>query len=211
MINNKDKQVLGGLYVISAPSGAGKTSLIKALLETTPELSVSVSHTTRAIRPGEHDGIDYHFVDVETFQSMVQKSAFLEHAQVFDNYYGTSRASVLQQLEQGHDLILEIDWQGARQISEEIPGTTSIFILPPSRNELERRLKARGQDSDEIIARRMQDAKSEISHYKEFDYIVINADFKKALEELKAIVLVGGQQNQAQQEKYQQLLADLLV
>lgn len=206
----KDKQVRGSLYVVSAPSGAGKTSLVKALIETTPELSVSVSHTTRAIRPGECDGVDYHFVDAETFQELVRKSSFLEHAHVFGNYYGTSRDSVLEQLEQGHELILEIDWQGARQICKEIPGTTSIFILPPSREALEQRLQARGQDSDEVIAQRMQEAKSEISHYKEFDYVVINDDFEKALAELREIVLAKGQQGGVQQERYQQLLDDLL-
>ena len=210
-MSRKDKQGQGCLYVISAPSGAGKTSLVKALIETTPELSVSISHTTRAIRPGEQDGVNYHFVSVEAFQELVQKSSFLEHAQVFDNYYGTSRNSVLKQLEQGDDLILEIDWQGARQVCDEIPGTISIFILPPSREELERRLQSRGQDCDEIIARRMKDAKSEISHYKEFDYIVINDDFDIALTELREITRTHDQHNGAQQQKVQQLLTDLLV
>lgn len=210
-MSKKDQQRQGRLFVISAPSGAGKTSLVKALVESTPEISVSISHTTRAMRSGEQDGVNYHFVSVETFQELVQKSSFLEHARVFDNYYGTSRDSVLEQLEQGDDLILEIDWQGARQICDEIPDTVSIFILPPSREELERRLQSRGQDSDEIIARRMQDAKSEISHYKEFDYIVINDDFEKALVELREITRTHDQQGEAQQEKVQHLLADLLA
>jgi guanylate kinase len=210
-LSKKDQQRQGRLFVISAPSGAGKTSLVKALVESTPEISVSISHTTRAMRTGEQDGVNYHFVTVETFQELVKKSAFLEHAQVFDNYYGTSRDSVLEQLAQGDDLILEIDWQGARQVCDEIPGAVGIFILPPSREELERRLQSRGQDSDEIIARRMQDAKSEISHYKEFDYIVINDDFETALTELREITQAQGQQGEVQQRKVRQLLADLLA
>ena len=210
-MKKNEKDATGILFVISAPSGAGKTSLVKALLELMPDLSVSISHTTRKPRPGEQDGIDYHFVDTEIFQELVHKNSFLEYAQVFDNYYGTSRQSVQDQLEKGQDVILEIDWQGARQICTEVPDTISIFILPPSCEELERRLRSRGQDSDEIIARRMKDAKNEISHYKEFDYIVINDDFENALAELKEIMLARNQQGPAIQDKYQQLLADLLA
>ena len=210
-MNIDEKQACGILFVISAPSGAGKTSLVKALLESTSEFTVSISHTTRKPRPGEQDGIDYHFVDTETFQELIHKGSFIEYAQVFDNYYGTSRESVQEQLEKGQDVILDIDWQGARQICKEAPDTISIFILPPSYEELERRLRARGQDSDEIIVRRMQDAKREISHYKEFDYILINDDFEAALAELKEVVHTRNRQGAAQQDKYKQLLTDLLA
>lgn len=178
----------GTLYIISAPSGAGKTSLVKALLQNTERLRVSVSHTTRAMRPGEVDGKDYHFVDVATFRGMVADHAFLEHAQVFDNYYGTSRSAALDLLKHGIDVILEIDWQGARQVRQMMPGTVSIFVLPPSREALEQRLRNRGQDGDEVIARRMRDAVSEMSHCFEFDYLVINDDFDTALGELAAII-----------------------
>ena len=178
----------GTLYIISAPSGAGKTSLVKALLQNTERLRVSVSHTTRAMRPGEVDGKDYHFVEVDTFRGMVADHAFLEHAQVFDNYYGTSRSAALDLLKHGIDVILEIDWQGARQVRQMIPGTVSIFVLPPSRAALEQRLRNRGQDGDDVIARRMRDAVSEMSHCFEFDYLVINDDFDTALGELAAII-----------------------
>lgn len=178
----------GILYIVSAPSGAGKTSLIKALLQDSTQLQVSVSHTTRAMRPGEVDGKDYHFVDVDTFRAMVADNAFLEHAQVFDNYYGTSRSAALDLLKRGVDVILEIDWQGARQVRQMAAGTESIFILPPSREALEQRLRGRGQDGDDIIARRMRDAVSEMSHCDEYDYLVINDDFDVALGELAAII-----------------------
>ncbi len=210
-MKKNEQQSLGTLFVISAPSGAGKTSLVKALLESMQNVMVSVSHTTRKPRPGEQDGIDYHFIDTETFKDLVDKDLFLEYAEVFDNFYGTSRQSVQEQLEKGQDVILEIDWQGARQICKELQDTISIFILPPSCEELENRLRSRGQDSDEIIARRMQDAKNEISHFKEFDNIVINDDFDMALAELKEVVRTRGQQGQVIQDEYQQLLTDLLA
>ncbi len=188
MDTNHTEAPPGTLYIISAPSGAGKTSLIKTLLEATDGIEVSTSHTTRAPRPGEVNGQHYHFVDVPRFQAMIAEGEFLEHAQVFDNFYGTSRSGILDQVRGGTDVILEIDWQGARQVRAQIPEAVSIFILPPSRAALEARLRARGQDSDEVIARRMRDAVAEMTHYGEFDYLVINDDFQIALGELKAIV-----------------------
>jgi guanylate kinase len=178
----------GSLYIFSAPSGAGKTSLVNELVKQTEQLVVSVSHTTRAMRPGEQDGVHYHFVEVPAFEQMVADNLFVEHAKVFDNYYGTSQLAIEQQLAQGLDVILEIDWQGARQVRERIAGAISVFILPPSRPALEDRLRGRGQDSDVIIARRMHDAISEMSHYDEYDFVVVNDNFKQATDELQAIV-----------------------
>lgn len=156
----------GTLYIVSAPSGAGKSSLINALLETNPtyDMKVSVSHTTRGMRPGEENGVHYNFVSVEEFTDLVEQGAFLEHAEVFSNYYGTSRPWIEQQLNKGIDVFLDIDWQGARQIRKLMPIAKSLFILPPSKEELERRLNTRGQDSEAVIARRMEEARSEISH-----------------------------------------------
>ena len=201
---------LGTLFVISAPSGAGKTSLVKALLEQTNNIGVSVSHTTRLKREGEQDGVDYHFVDKESFISMVEQGAFLEHAQVFDNYYGTAVANIETKLNQGEDVILEIDWQGAAQVRKQLPYAVNIFILPPSQAALEERLRGRGQDSDEIIARRMRDAKSETSHYSEYDYLVVNDDFESALTELKSIVLARRSRYEAQAYRLAPLLKELL-
>jgi guanylate kinase len=178
----------GTLYTVSAPSGAGKTSLVNALIERTSNLRVSVSHTTRPMRPGEEDGINYHFVDEETFTQMLERAEFLEHAQVFGNYYGTSQAWVEQQLAEGTDVILEIDWQGARQVKRLMPQTRAIFILPPSRETLIQRLTARGQDDSAIIAARTAEAVEEMSHYVESDFLVVNSDFGQALQELQAIV-----------------------
>ena len=181
--------VSGMLYILSAPSGAGKSSLLRALLTAMGgSATVSVSHTTRKPRPGEVDGRDYHFVDVTTFQAMVGDGAFLEHARVFDNHYGTSRVAVAQQLDDGLDVILEIDWQGARVVRELMPEATGIFILPPSREALRERLLGRGQDDAAVIERRMRDAVSEMSHYNEYDYLVINNVFDHALEDLVAIL-----------------------
>lgn len=177
----------GQLYVISAPSGAGKTSLVAALCQQEPLISVSVSHTTRPARPGEQDGINYHFISKEDFEQRITHGDFLEHACVFDHYYGTSQQAVEQQLSQGVDVILEIDWQGAQQIRRLRPDAISIFILPPSIDALHARLTCRGQDCDDIIARRMRDAVSDIKHYSEFDYLVINDDFQTALTELTTI------------------------
>jgi len=177
----------GTLFILSAPSGAGKTSLLKALREQDEQLQVCISHTTRAMRPGEENGVHYHFVDHQRFLHMVEAGEFLEHAEVFGNFYGTAEAAVREQLEQG-DLVLEIDWQGARQVRKRFPEAVSIFILPPSPEDLRERLDARGQDSEEIIQGRMHDAVSEMSHYAEFDYLVINDIFDAALEELDCIV-----------------------
>jgi len=178
----------GTLYIFSAPSGAGKTSLVKALLESMDGITVSVSHTTRAMRPGEREGVHYHYVDIPAFERMVAGQAFLEHAKVFDNYYGTSRQAVLDKLVQGQDVILEIDWQGARQVRKLFPECRSIFVLPPSKAALRERLTGRGQDNEAIIERRMHDAEAEMSHYAEFDYVVVNDVFDQALAELRAIV-----------------------
>ena len=176
------------LYVISAPSGAGKTSLVKALLAARANLAVSVSHTTRRQRPTEIDGRDYHFIDVARFEQMVAAGAFLEHARVFDNYYGTGRAQLEAQLAAGRDVVLEIDWQGAQQVRAALPGCISIFILPPSRATLEQRLRGRGTDSPEVIARRLADAVADMSHWSEFDYVVVNDCFEQAVTELSAIL-----------------------
>jgi guanylate kinase len=176
------------LFVISAPSGAGKTSLVKALLAVRPQLALSVSHTTRTPRPHELDGRDYHFVSKAQFEALVAGGAFLEHAQVFDNYYGTGSAQVRAQQAAGHDVLLEIDWQGARQIRRNVPDCISIFILPPSRAALEVRLRARGTDADAVIARRLADAAADMSHCLEFDYAVVNDRFEQAVADLLAII-----------------------
>ena len=178
----------GTLYIVSAASGAGKTSLLRALMERDPKLVISVSHTTRAPRPGEQAGRDYHFVDDSEFLRLIEADAFLEHAQVFDRRYGTTYAAVEADLAAGRDVLVEIDWQGARQIRERMAQTVSIFILPPSRDALEQRLRGRGQDSDGVIASRMAAAVSEMSHCGEYDYLVWNDDFDTALADLDAIV-----------------------
>jgi guanylate kinase len=181
------------LFTISAPSGAGKTSLVKALLEKRVDaVAVCVSHSTRAIRPGEVNGKAYHFVTLEQFNRMVDNDEFLEHAQVFDNCYGTARASVDALLASGKHVILEIDWQGARQVKAKIPETVSIFILPPSREELEQRLRLRGTDDERTISRRMRDADREMSHYHDAEYLVINDAFEQALFDLDAIIHTQG-------------------
>ncbi len=200
----------GSLYVVAAPSGAGKTSLVKALVESMEGVVVSVSYTTRPRRPGERDGVNYHFVDMETFRQMIADNAFLEHAQVFGNYYGTARNNITEQLRQGVDVILEIDWQGARQVREALSGVVGVFILPPSREVLEQRLRGRGQDSREIIERRMKDAVDEMSHYHEFDYLVVNDDFDQALAELRAIILARRLRLAVQQLKLKTLLSRLV-
>lgn len=178
----------GQLFILSAPSGAGKSSLAKALMQDLPNLVVSVSHTTRAPRPGEEHGVHYYFVSREDFENKVQAGEFVEHARVFDNYYGTARASIEQLLAAGKDVVLDIDWQGARNIKQHLPEAVSIFILPPSRAALEARLRGRGQDSPEIIARRMRDAVAEMRHYSEFDHVVVNDVFDDARADLKAIM-----------------------
>jgi guanylate kinase len=178
----------GTLFVLSAPSGAGKTSLAKALVDAMPNMTVSVSHTTRAARPGEQQGVDYYFVAEPEFQDMVDSGRFLEHARVFGHRYGTSRQAVEELLHQGRDVVLDIDWQGARAIKQQMPQAKTIFILPPSRAALQKRLARRGQDSQGVIAQRMREAVSEMQHYREFDCVVVNDDFGAALEDLKAIV-----------------------
>jgi len=202
--------MIGSLYIIAAPSGAGKTSLLQALVEELAGIEVSVSYTTRESRPGERDGIDYHFIDPQTFHDMIADNDFLEHAEVFGNRYGTARKNILERLQQGIDVILEIDWQGARQVRQTLPEVTGIFILPPSREVLDRRLRNRGQDSEEIIERRMRDAVNEISHYDEFDYLVVNDDFNNTLTELRCIVLVRRLRSEAQKMKLSGLLEGLV-
>ncbi len=200
----------GTLYIISAPSGAGKTSLVKRLVTEADNIAVSVSHTTRTQRPGEENGVDYHFIDEQAFLDMVGHSAFLEHARVFDNYYGTSQQHVERQLLDGKDVILEIDWQGARQVRRLIQDSQSVFILPPSSAALRERLENRGQDDDEVILRRMQDAVNEMSHYAEFDYLVVNDDFEQALNELKCIVRANRLRQVRQERTIEKLLIELL-
>lgn len=200
----------GTLYIISAPSGAGKTSLVKQLITDMDNLTVSVSHTTRIMRDGEQHGRDYFFVSVDEFKAMIGRHAFLEHAQVFDNFYGTARKTVEDELASGQDVILEIDWQGAQQVRQMTPSCRSIFILPPSVDVLRQRLQGRGQDSDEVIARRMRDAVTEMSHYAEFDYLVVNDDFQQALNQLKSIVTANRLTTERQQRQLAALLPQLL-
>jgi guanylate kinase len=202
--------ILGTLYIISAPSGAGKTSLVRKLLDCTPGLEVSVSHTTRPARANERDGVDYHFVDPTTFAALVQQGLFLEHAKVFDHDYGTSRYAVLERLRAGSDVILEIDWQGARQVRARLPRTQSIFILPPSRAALRERLQNRGQDSAAVIEQRLQEAARDLSHFAEFDYLVINDEFTAALEALRAIFIANRQRRETQLARQRLLFQGLL-
>jgi guanylate kinase len=201
---------IGKLYIISAPSGAGKTSLVKQLVADLADLTVSISHTTRQMRPGETEGLDYYFVSTEDFQVMQNNQAFLEHAQVFDNFYGTAQQTVEDNLDLGQDVILEIDWQGAQQIKKLLPDSLSIFILPPSTEVLLQRLRNRGQDNEDIIARRMRDAVTEISHYEAFDYLVVNDEFALALTELKSIIIANRLTQQRQLLNLQPLLTSLL-
>lgn len=200
----------GTLYVISAPSGAGKTSLVKALLERDSRVLVSVSHTTRDKRPGEVDGKDYNFVERDRFNQMIEASAFLEFAEVFTNKYGTSQLWVEEQLAQGMDVILEIDWQGAEQVRRLMPDCVSVFILPPSQEELRRRLTGRGTDGQDVIDYRMSQAVGEVSHYGEYDYLIINDDFELALNELAAVFLSRRLGQTRQATKHQELLQGLL-
>ncbi len=201
----------GTLYIVSAPSGAGKTSLVNALVDAQPSIRVSVSHTTRAMRAGEVDGVNYHFVDRAEFLRMIEQGDFLEQAEVFGNLYGTSQSHLQQTLDEGHDLILEIDWQGAEQVRKVMPDARSIFILPPTQEALRQRLTGRGTDSDEIIEGRMREAVSEMSHYGEYDYIVINDEFSVALEDLKAIFRSNLLTRLHQQQRFSQLLEQLLA
>lgn len=199
------------LFIVSAPSGAGKTSLLRQLLERDGQLSLSVSHTTRAMRPGEVGGVHYHFVDIKAFEQLVSENVFIEHAKVFDNHYGTSETAVRDQLQAGHDVVVEIDWQGARQVRERFPEAVSIFIAPPSIGELRQRLAGRGQDSDEIIERRMRDAQAELSHYEEYDYLVINDDFDLALRQLGEVVAAERLRLSRQKLRHAAALAEMLA
>jgi len=200
----------GRLIVIAAPSGAGKTSLVKALLASVPALRLSVSHTTRQRRASEQEGREYHFVSVPEFERLRRADEFLEHARVFDNFYGTSRGYVEQQLAAGDDVVLEIDWQGAQQVRRAMPQCVSVFILPPSRETLAERLARRATDTAGVIARRLADAAGDMSHYREFDYVVVNDDFERAVEDLRRIV--GGEAEDLRSDRPQlaSLLAQLL-
>jgi len=200
----------GTLFIVSAPSGAGKTSLVRELIESLDGIQVSVSHTTRERREGEVDGVNYHFVDVPAFEAMIEQGDFFEYARVFDNYYGTSRRTVEKMLAAGQDVILEIDWQGARQVRQQLPDAVSVFILPPSREELERRLSSRGTDEHAVIARRMRDAVEEMSHHDEYDYLVVNDDFTTALRELQSLIIARRLTREKVSEHYAPLLAALL-
>ena len=208
-MSNSDSQQ-GKLFVIAAPSGGGKTSLINGLLKLDSRLSLSVSHTTRQPRPGETDGQHYHFVSETEFEQMVKNSEFLEHAKVFDHFYGTSRKSISAQLERGLDIILDIDWQGARQVRSAFPDSCLIFIIPPSLEVLQQRLTKRGQDSALVIERRMRDARAEISHWAEFDQLVVNDDFDATLEELFTIINDHRKQIPHKVDKDYQRLAEQL-
>jgi guanylate kinase len=201
----------GRLIVISAPSGAGKTSLVKALLADEPRLRLSVSHTTRKMRPTELQGREYHFVTVPEFERLKDAGEFLEHARVFDNCYGTSRAFVESQLEAGHDVLLEIDWQGAQQVRERMPECVSIFVLPPARRTLAERLARRATDTPEVIARRLADAAADMSHYREFEYVVVNDDFDRAVQDLESIVDGHGEALRSNRPELKPLLAELLA
>ncbi|HJF73968.1 guanylate kinase [Gallibacterium anatis] len=204
---------LGNLYIVSAPSGAGKSSLISALLQQQPsyEMQVSISHTTRQPRPNEEHGKHYYFVDHKEFERLIAEDAFLEYAQVFGNYYGTSLPMIERSLRQGIDVFLDIDWQGAQQVRKKVPAAKSIFILPPSLQELERRLVGRGQDSNEVIAARMKKAINEISHYDEYDYLIINDDFDQALSEIKVILKAEKLRVERQVQRHQLLISQLLA
>lgn len=211
MINHRPETNCGMLYIISAPSGAGKTSLVKALLEEVDCVEVSVSYTTRAKRPGEREGIDYHFIDQATFENMIAEDQFIEHAKVFGNYYGTSRQRIKEKMHAGIDIILEIDWQGAQQVRQQFEDCTTIFILPPSRHELLSRLNERGQDSGDVIAKRMEEANEQISHYKEFEYLIVNDQFSHALGELKALIHAFRLRQTTQCRRHHTLIEALLT
>ena len=197
------------LYVVAAPSGGGKTSLIKALLERDNQVSLSVSYTTRSARPGEKDGVHYHFIDEPAFASLIEKNALIEHAEVFGHQYGTGRKTVEELLHAGSDVLLDIDWQGARQIRKSFPACCTIFILPPSMEILRNRLGSRGQDSEDVIEARMLEARDEISHSSEFDYLIINDDFDKALADLQSIIRHRKLHRPGQKKLYDDLLAEL--
>lgn len=205
------QDLLGNLFIISAPSGAGKSTLINALLQRHADMQLSVSHTTRSPRPGETNGVQYHFTDVPTFKQLIEQDQFIEWAEVFGNYYGTSKAALADKLAQGIDVFLDIDWQGARQIKQQLPFVTSIFILPPSVDALEQRLNQRGQDSAEVIAGRMAKARDEISHADEYDYWVVNDDLELALQQFSGIIQTQRLKQQKQAIRQQKLISGLLA
>ncbi|WP_445767044.1 guanylate kinase [Rheinheimera sp.] len=205
------QHLAGNLFIISAPSGAGKSSLIQALLKRHSDMQVSVSHTTRAPRPGEQDGVHYHFISVDEFKALIARDEFFEWAEVFGNYYGTSKSTIRDSLSRGIDVFLDIDWQGARQIKAQEGSAKGIFILPPSLTELEQRLNNRGQDSAEVIAKRMAQAQSEMSHANEYEYLIINDNFDTALTELERIVLAQRNGYASQAARQQALLSQLLA
>jgi len=210
VIATKAPPASGCLFVLAAPSGGGKTSLVKALLEREPGMRLSVSYTTRAPRPGERDGVDYHFVDEATFTALKDKGEFLEHAFVHGNWYATSATWLAKEVQAGHDVLLEIDWQGARQVRKLIGGAVLIFILPPSLASLKERLEKRGQDSDDVIARRMDAAREEMRHCGEFDYVIMNQDFARAVDDLSVIVRAARLAAPRQQVRHGALIAELL-
>lgn len=205
------QDLLGNLFIISAPSGAGKSTLINALLKQHADMQLSVSHTTRLPRPGESNGVQYHFTDVPTFKQLIAQDQFIEWAEVFGNYYGTSKAALADKLAKGIDVFLDIDWQGARQIKQQLPFVTSIFILPPSVEALEQRLNQRGQDSAEVIAGRMAKAQDEISHADEYDYWVVNDDLELALQQFSGIIQTQRLKQQKQAIRQQKLISGLLA
>lgn len=201
----------GILFIVSAPSGAGKTSMLKSVVPEDESLVLSVSHTTRLKRDGEIDGVDYHFDTVESFEKLVEQEAFLEHANVFGNYYGTSEHGVRGQLESGHDVVLEIDWQGAQQVRKRFPEAVSIFVLPPSIEALRERLSDRGQDSQEIVDGRMRQAQQEISHYGQYEFVIVNDNFDLAVNELKAIITSCRLRLQRSVEKHAKSIEQMLI
>jgi len=199
----------GNLFVVAAPSGAGKTSLTRALLEREPGIALSVSYSTRPPRPGERDGVDYHFVTLERFRALQDAGEFLEHAQVHDNWYATGATWLKAQVDSGQDVLLEIDWQGARQVRALVPDSVHIFVLPPSLASLEERLVRRGQDDEGTIARRLKAAREEMRHCEEFDYVIINQDFASAVDDLAAIVRVARLRSERQRVRHRALLTQL--
>lgn len=205
------QNLLGNLFIISAPSGAGKSTLINALLQQHADMQLSVSHTTRSPRPGESNGVQYHFTDIPAFKQLIAEDQFIEWAEVFGNYYGTSKSALADKLAQGIDVFLDIDWQGARQIKQQLPFVTSIFILPPSVEALEQRLNQRGQDSAEVIAGRMAKAQDEISHADEYDYWVVNDDLQLALQQFSGIIQTQRLKQQKQAIRQQKLISGLLA
>ena len=200
----------GNLFIVAAPSGGGKTSLVKKLVSDLDSIAVSVSHTTRKMRPGEAHGVDYFFIDEQEFISMVGCGSFIEHAQVFDHFYGTSAAQITDRLHAGIDVVLDIDWQGAQQIKHAFADAVSVFVVPPSLDVLKQRLTNRQQDNEQVIKNRMQNARDELSHYSEFDYLIVNDDFAKAAAELRAIVIANRLRMVRQSEQQRKLLSFLL-